>query len=134
MMRRVTSTSPGYNSGPGGKDCQHEPKGNHGISGGTWRYAVVEETRAVSLSVLAVDYPPNVDRSRLPVFMRRPQGEAICWHEASGDKPCDLLPGGKCNGECSYLAGGEFWDEHHVGEQFEQPESFWIALESRLPE
>ena len=136
-MQRVSALSPGFNCGPGGRDCQHTPKGDHGCSGGTWRYAVVEDTRAVSLTVLALDYPPSVDRSRFSEFMLRPQGEAMCWHEASGDgelRPCDLLPGGKCQGDCSYLQAGQFWEEHHVGDQFEQPESFWIALESRLPE
>lgn len=132
--RRISDSEPGFNCGPGGRDCQHGVKGNHGISGGRWRYAVVEgEQRAVSLSVLAVDYPPEVDRSRFSERMRHPMGEAMCFHEADANgKPCDLLPGGKCAGDCGYLQAGEFWNEHHVGEQFEQPESFWLALEALL--
>lgn len=137
MVKRVSDREPGFNCGPGGRDCQHGVKGDHGISGGRWRYGVVSEDglHGVSLSVLAVDYPPEVDRTRFTERMRHPMGEAVCFHHAAEDgKPCDLLPGGKCAGDCSYLQAGEFWDAHHVGEQFEQPDSFWIALEARLPD
>lgn len=135
MTRRMSSTEPGFDCGPGGRDCLHDPKGNHGCSGGRWRYAVIDGDSAVSLTVLAHDYPPTVDRSRLPESLRRPLPEALCFHEACEDgEPCDLVPGGKCRGDCSYLHSGEFWDEHHVGDEFVQPESFWLALESRLPE
>lgn len=136
-MKRTSEKRPGFNCGPGGRDCQHETKGDHGISGGVWRYGVVSEDgqHGVTLTVLATEYPPSVDQRRFSDFMRHPQGEAICYHHASETaEPCDLLPGGKCTGDCSYLDGGRFWDDHHQGEQFEQPESFWIALEARLPE
>lgn len=136
-MRRVSRTRPGYSCGPAGRDCQHEHKGDHGINGGTWYYAVVSDDglRAVSLSVLAADYPPEVDRSRFSERMKHPMGEAICFHEAKADgRDCDVLPGGKCDGDCSWLQAGELWDGHHVGEQFEQPDSFWCALEARLPD
>lgn len=140
-VRRVSKKRPGYNCGPGGSKCQHAKKGDHGIAGDEWLYSVTDADgrRAVTLQVFSSDYPPDVDRTRFSERMRKPMGACLFFHEAaSADmrqaQPCDLLPCGYCTGNVSYLQAQALWDDHHVGEQFEQPDSFWIALEAQLPE
>ncbi len=135
-MKRVTRIDPGYNCGTGGKDCQHEKRGDHGISSDSWYYAVTDETRAVSLLVFSGDYPPSVERATLPAKLQKPWGAYLHFHvaDSTNGEPCDLVSCGKCKMGVSCLEADECWEEHHVGEQREQPESFWVALESRLPE
>lgn len=138
-MKRVSQKRPGYNCGPGGSKCQHQKKGDHGIAADEWLYSVISDDgrHAVTLMVISADYPPDVDRRLFSERMNSPMGATLWFHEAAAadqGEPCDLLPCGRCTGDASYLAAQELWDEHHVGEQFEQPDSFWIALEARLPE
>jgi hypothetical protein len=134
-IRRVSSKRPGYDCGPDGSRCKHEKKGDHGIGGDEWLYAVTDGERAVSLLVLSGDYPPSVDRSLFTERMLKPWGAHLSVHESCGPDQgvaCDLLPCGRCTVDVSYLQAADLWDAHHVGEQFEQPESFWLALEARL--
>lgn len=130
-MKRTSSVEPGYNCGPGGRDCQHEQKGDHGISGGTWWYAVSQGPHAVSLSMLAREYPESV-KDVPPVLLRRSLG-TLSYHRADPDgSACDLVEGGRCELGTSFLGAQAFWDTYGDWTQPEQPEGFWLALEQEL--
>ncbi len=133
-MKRARGVLPGFDCGPRGCDCKHEKPGDHGISGGTWWYAVSDGPLAVSLSILAVDYPETVRRP-LPEFLRTPRAEVLTFHWADPNGvDCPHVVDGRCRCDGTYLGAAEFWEAHGDPKQSEQPESFWIALEAKLPE
>lgn len=133
-MKRLSGTQPGYNCGPRGAGCEHEQKGDHGISGGVWWYTVTEGDRAVSLSVLATDYPASVARP-LPAIIEKPLAADLAYHRADPEgKECPWVRGGRCTNDGSALGARGFWAEHGHDAQHEQPESFWLALEAELKE
>ncbi len=134
-MKRTSSVEPGYNCGPGGRDCQHEPKGDHGIDGGTWWYAVSQGAHAVSLSMLARDYPGGLEDAT-PQVRRVLLGRSLgtmAFHRADPDgATCDLVEGGRCQVDTTMLGATAFWDTYGDWTQAEQPEAFWLALEQEL--
>ena len=130
-MKRTSSVEPGYNCGPGGRDCQHEKKGDHGISGGTWWYAVSTGPHAASLSMLARDYPESV-KPVPPMLLERSLG-SLGFHKADPHGcACALVEGGRCEVDMTWLGATEFWDTYGDWTQAEQPEAFWLALEQEL--
>jgi hypothetical protein len=129
-MERKTIIRPGYDCRV---KCSHDPPGNHGIAGDEWVFVVMDGERAVSLSILSNDYPPTVEREHLPDVLREPITGALAWHRYHPDgHDCSWVAGGKCEHDVSYLEAGRFWKEHAVGNQSEQPASFWLALEEEL--
>jgi len=133
-MKRTSGVLPGFDCGTHGSRCKHEKKGDHGISGGTWWYAVSDGAHAVSLSVLAANYPDTVRRP-LPECLQRPKAEVLSFHRADPHgAECEYVDGGRCIGDATYLGASEFWEAHGNPAQNEQSEEFWIALECRLPE
>lgn len=129
MPTRTSHREPGYDCRVA---CEHEPKGEHGISGGDWWYAVSEGDRAVTLHVLGNEYPASVERPLPPILAG---GLAtLSWHEPDPDgRECQFI-GQKCKSDSSSIEGQRFWKEHACAAQFEQPESFWLALEEELRE
>lgn len=131
-MERVSKLFPGYDCR---KECQHEHRGEHGICADVWWYAVTDTTRAVALQVMSADYPASVERAELPRVLQGASGACMTFHvaDSESDRECGLVSCGKCRLDYTYLGARDFWKEHHVGEQRDQPESFWLALEARLP-
>jgi hypothetical protein len=57
----------------------------------------------------------------------------LSFHDADPNgSDCFLVEGGKCRNDCTYNGGCDFWKEHGDRTRFEQPESFWLALEAKL--
>ena len=132
MIERKSWETPGFNCGPEGRDCKHDPKGDHGIDGGSWWYVVSDGPRAVSLMVLANRYPESVARP-LPECLNKPMATGLTQHDADPDgRRCEWVEGGRCHCDSSYMAGGRLWEERGDPTQFEQPEAFWLALEAEL--
>lgn len=130
MRERKTIIRPGYDCRV---KCTHDPPGDHGICGDEWVFVVMDGPRAVSLNVLSADYPPTVERATLPGVLRKPMPSGLTVHHADPHgRECDWVTGGKCVCEVSWLWATAFWREYAVGQQSEQPESFWLALESEL--
>lgn len=126
-MKRDSKRFPGYDCT---RECKHDPPGDHGISGGEWRYSVTDGTHAVSLIVLASDYPESVERPLPPSLMSMLMA-TLLYHTAQADgNECNLLDGKPCMMDTSYLRGAALWREHGDRRQFEQPESFWLAMEA----
>jgi len=126
-MKRDSSKTAGYDCT---RECKHDPPGEHGISGGEWRYSVTDGAHAVSLMVLANEYPESVRRP-LPSFLESLLQATMMYHTAQLDgNECNLLDCGTCSLDTSCLGGAEFWEKHGDAAQFEQPESFWLALEA----
>jgi hypothetical protein len=123
-FERRSFKKPGYNCGPGGKDCQHDKKGNHGIHCEEWWYIVRQENFAISLSVFSGDYPDGLHN-------HKPRAVALSTHQRSAEGgPCDIFDD-RCIGDCTYLGAELFFDQ--VGcPRFEQNEIFWKALEAYL--
>lgn len=129
-MKRTMKIRPGYDCRV---ECKHEPPGDHGICGDEWTYGVSDGERAVVLSVLSTDYPASVDREALPGILGRPLPATLVFHVADPEGgPCDVLEGGRCRADVTYLGAGTFWRAHGDDRQSEQPEAFWLSLESEL--
>lgn len=129
-VRRGSRRDPGYDCRV---TCEHEEKGDHGISGGVWWYWVSDGERAVSLMVLTNDYPPSVERP-LPLALVEMCEGVLGYHTADPEgRECSMLAdGARCRSDESYIGGQSFWKKHGSPAQFEQPESFWAALEEEL--
>jgi hypothetical protein len=131
-MKRESGTRGGYNCGPGGRDCQHDPKGDHGIDGGVWWYVVSNGPRAVSLMVLATNFPESVDRA-ISALLKGPLATQLLHHIADPEgRECQYVEGGLCSCDGSYMAGSMLWKEYGDPTKPEQPEAFWLALEAEL--
>ena len=128
MVERKVQILPGYDCRV---ECKHERKGNHGIGAEAWFFVVTDGDRAVSLKVTSGQYPPSVAHSSDP-----PEGWCLATHVADPEgTACDYVAGGRCRGDFGFLMAGEFWEQWGKPElRTEQPESFWKALEARLPQ
>jgi hypothetical protein len=131
-MERKTIIRPGYDCRV---KCTHETPGDHGICGDEWVFIVMDGERAVSLNILSSDYPPTVERVGMPGILERAIPGALTWHRYAPDgHECPWVAGGTCENDSTYTGARDFWKAHAVGEQSEQPESFWKALEAELSE
>lgn len=140
--------------------CKHEPKGDHGISGGRWNYAVTtdEGDLALLLEIHADEYPETVpqrkawsERTRreatappspagwisgplahLSVHATFPTDIESC--EARGSLDCKLVrPCFIVADFCSDDAA-RLWRGSGQPWQYEPTERLWRALEERLAE
>ncbi len=154
-MKRISHRRSGYDClhAP----CQHTPKGDHGISGGAYHWAVVDGDVALSAMVHTQEFPETVPKAKRDEMARReaedirrglgPTG-SIGYHSAfpptredvlngPTKEPCDLLDVPCYNAGDSYLAIREelrpvmAFDANGLP-TFEQPEAFWLALEAKL--
>lgn len=134
-MRREHWVTPGYDCRT---ECKHQVKGEHGICGDQWVYAVTDGKRAVSISVITPRFPESVDLALHPPDVRavleRYFATALTLHEADPDgMPCKLVDGGLCSvGWATYFGAQRFWKAWGDERQPEQSEAFWRALESEL--
>jgi hypothetical protein len=143
-MKRLTSRTPGYDCR--NAPCQHEEKGDHGISGGYWRFVVVadEGDLALVLTVFADDYPDTVpaavrkrwrdDRARdlltsLDVCSLFPTDRDDVGHSG---RPCEWLGVPCFRGWSSSLQGAELLKASGHPYQAEPTEALWLALEEKL--
>ncbi len=134
VRARFHYETPGYDcvATPCGKrGCGTHPGANHGVHCPEWNYIVSDGTIAVSLQVFSGLYP----RGRtIP-----PRGATMTTHAAfitdmdsREPNPCAYLDAGTCySAGTTYCGAQEFFEAHGVP-QYEQPESFWRALEAEL--
>lgn len=68
MVKRIAFKTPGYDClhAP----CQHEKKGEHGISGGSYLWAVKTRDMALELSLSAHEYPSTVPAEKVEPMLR----------------------------------------------------------------
>lgn len=144
-MERISHRESGYDCRV---ECKHDRKGDHGIHGGRYLWSVRDGDVAVVLAVFAADYPETVEqRSRF----RREKGllGSVFVHATFPTERSDLLKPPHPN--CDFLGGQacwEIWDStlatddfkpvvafhSEGGPLFDQPETFWQALEAWLTE
>lgn len=114
---------------------------NHGISGERWEYVVSNEKAALRLVVSTDIMPPTVPGSHMASTHARPlkerrQGAYLSLHRVPDNgngEACDLLPNGRCIPEdLGALYVDRFFKEHGDPSEFDQPESFWNAMEDEL--
>ncbi len=149
-LRRITSVTPGYDCArhPCGKgNCGKTSGGNHGIHCDEWWYALTDGQIALSFTVWSGIFPPSVpsDVSIRLSFGRDKvaQGVNIASHIgfpidresvriplSPGVSACEYLdPGLNCHdGHGSVLKAEAFFNKYGT-DSYEQPESFWQALE-----
>ncbi len=148
MDRRSTKTA-GRDCISVPDSCPHTPKcgGKYGRAGERWLYVTVANDGLTALSLaIATDIlpvtSPYVDQeaSRKPLAERRtgsdlslhavfPIDNEILRRGAPG-AVCEFLVGGRCHvGYTSALDADRFFRAYGDPTQFEQPESFWQALE-----
>jgi hypothetical protein len=146
-MKRKAEKVPGYDCGWHGEKCQHERKGEHGISGGYYLYSVVAEEGdvAVVFTVHAAEYPDTIEEPRRSQCIASATADAPCFYHVHaafplemsqvGGEPivCAYLPGGSCYGDGGHFSGAsEILQAHGRPGAFEQPEAFWLELEEIL--
>lgn len=146
-MKRLSHIRPGYDCTrhPCGRgNCGKTAGGNHGIHGDEWCYFIVDGDAALGLIVYTSDYPASVPAgvyrhekhsrgSDLSLHVSFPTEREQIAHGSTGNE-CDLLSTGRCFVVYSgCLVADEFF-EKHGHDSFEQPESFWLALETRFIE
>jgi hypothetical protein len=135
MTRRFTHEKKGYDCKH--VPCQHNPPGDHGISGGRWIFALASQNHAVSLTICTSFYPETVPRtgwlSGWPEVKTHVTGIVI-FHRAvdAGGDECDFLAPRRCETEIGgYLICDQF--APLLADTFEpQSEAFWAKLESLL--
>ncbi len=156
-MKRLSWKRPGYDCMHA--PCQHEKKGDHGISGGLYTWAVVtdEGDIGVDLCISAQEWPETIPvEKRVEMYLherrRFREGRltgSIGIHstfatdrdglrpEAKGRLDCKLVTP-CCAVDSSYLAADGFAKVLQTGADgfpiFEQGEPFWQALEAWLAE
>lgn len=143
-MKRFTSTKLGHDCVryPCGKNgCGKVPGNDHGIADDTWYYVVGDGEVALSLSVRSGKFPESVPRE-FAVQYGRAKGSFFCLHATfpvdkedlrlDKSRACDYLDHCYDAGTWSTEAGAFF--EAHGKQSFEQPESFWVALEAKFAE
>lgn len=144
-MRRHSAIMPGYDCRT---ECKHEKKGEHGIHGDEWHYAVIVDLIALSLTVYTDIFPPTVARwnADLPIEERR-HGADLTFHvgfPTNREEMRDYNPTvwgkaclhvGRCDDSSTTALGADkFFRDHGDPRQFEQAEGFWKALEAHLQE
>lgn len=141
-MKRLFNRVPGY-------DCIRKPCGVngcgthrgscHGIHNEVWRYVVIDGDIALALMVGSGVYPETVPEEHRH-DPDKPSGDYLFLHIGFPTKREQLLPGAAAPEECEYVgkcyageagSAARFVEAHFVGKTFEQPESFWLALEGR---
>ena len=138
-MERLTFQRPGYDCRT---KCVHEVKGDHGIHCDEWWYVVKDGDVAVSLNIFSGIWPktaPHVPSALDPD--RWPMAADLTVHVAfpvdeysQEERECQWVEGGKCYGcHSSTLWAADFYKKHGV-DKYEQPESFWLALEKLCKE
>lgn len=135
-MERVAFKRSGYDCKY--SPCEHTPKGDHGIHGEEWWYVVKDGDRAVSCFVMTHRFPPTVPSRVLAGEPNRPGSVGFhrAWSESEYDyevKGCEWIDGGGCYSSTSYCLADEVFALGNA-DTFEQPEDFWLCLESLLPE
>lgn len=139
-MERISFKQPGFDCR---KKCKHTPKGDHGIHCEEWFYAVREGDFALSITVYSPNWPDTVEPEtvqRLNKFL--PEATCLSMHHAKpeylgeDEQPCQFVEGGTCYGNYTRfgLDVDRFWKAHARSSGFEQPESFWKAMERRFQE
>lgn len=152
-MKRITRAVRGYDCR---KVCEHEHKGDHGISGGHYVWALVnaEGDIAISLNIHVTNFPESVEPWAVTRAEQRMRDDlasgsgplgVLCYHTAfptSAEQvltehagPCDFLSGKLCfDAGSSGLATREFpytLDKRRLI-ALTQGEEFWTAMEARL--
>ena len=119
------------------KPCQHDPPGDHGISGGRWIFAVSTGQAAVVLVVLTSFYPDTVPKGGwIPGWPSRRDIVTGCL---------ELHLPVQSGNDCEYMESGHCTVEHlgyGICDQFgpllsdtlePQSEEFWAKLGEFLP-
>lgn len=134
-LKRFSERVPGY-------DCRHAPsqhktKGDHGISGGAWIFAVSAGSVAVAIRICTSFFPETVPvahrHSGWPVVKNSITGMLGFHHADPQGEECEFVDGGRCRTETGgFLVCDEFASV--LAEMFDpQPEQFWTKLASFLP-
>ena len=136
-MQRQLIIRPGYDHREADKG--QPPEKQYGICSEAWIYIVRGERSAVTLDMMSNRYPPSVNPETMPGDVRRilygPMVGVLYMHTPDPEgRECDLVPGGKCRGESTYLGARDFWAQYGDPTQPEQSEAFWQALEKELEE
>jgi len=116
-------------------ECQHTPKGEHGQSSSEWLYIIGSGDAALTLIVMSGEYPdgtrrpPDARDLTLHVAWRTEQSDV---RSSSLGEGCDYVDGGRCFRAASTIVGARDFFVAHGQSTFEQPESFWTALEDKF--
>ena len=140
-MTRYTDKRPGFRCPQDHPQCVGKHPGQqHGRHDDEWLYTVSDGEVALTLTVYSNEYrgepyPGNEERKIRGADLSAHVGwptEAEAIRNGFEGQKCEYLTGGRCWSDFSSgLQAGEFFD--NCGEPtFEQPERFWLALESRL--
>ena len=132
FTRRI-SFETGYDHCDFGTDCGC--KGTHGRHGMTMRFDLVGRKGAVGWSSTLMDvYPGNVNHGKTTNAKFGMYSGAVSTHAPTGDESyqhkskCNLLSGGECYGDNSYLAGDAVLDafvSHGPGGVWRELEAFY---------
>lgn len=146
-MKRTSKKRPGFDCirHPCGRNgCGTRPGASHGVHSEEWIYAVSDGDVGIVLLIFSGVFPSTVPPS--PEIDRlMPMAAGMQFHvgfptdDESEPQECEYVAGGTCyqgpGRYLSYLGSDEFMRAHFdEGAGFDQPESFWLALESQLAE
>jgi hypothetical protein len=156
MIKRTSRRIPGYDCTrhPCGKNrCGTNQGSNHGIHNEEWEYVISNGEVSLSLHVSSGIYPDSVPKQH---DADKPCGSVISLHVGFPLSPgqvagrlednaqsCDFVSSGHCYQGiqwCGYVVAREFTNQHFVRRDpshvsladFEQPKSFWKALEAQF--
>jgi hypothetical protein len=142
-VKRFSQVVPGYDCirYPCGRNGRRKPAGaSHGVHCDEYQYTVSDGRLALSIVVYSGKYPSSVPPdNRLDHLF--PNGAGLRLHvgypnvESDGENDCEYVNGGKCycNSIVSFTKSDEFVRSHFRAESgFNQPESFWNALEDEF--
>lgn len=125
--RRGRQFIPAYDCGPGGRDCKHAKKGDHGQHCDDWMFVVARPGFAVSLEVFAGNFPRGQQG--------RPSGANLNIHSSKQLYEWDAkpIPGCRfieapCFTDGTSLGAQSFYETHGSG-KYDETEWFWRALE-----
>jgi hypothetical protein len=144
-LQRISSKTPGYDCirNPCGKyGCGTNPGSSHGVHNEEWLYVVKDGDVAMSLLVGSRVYPETVPQ-REEWRREGPRGNDLTLHvgfpvdrdeiAGTGTDKCEFVSGGTCypGGRWSTAIGADRFVKRFfvVDAGFEQPETFWRALE-----
>lgn len=144
-MKRIEWHTPGFDCRA---DCQHTPKGDHGISGGRHVFAVQtdEGDVAVVLDLFGAEFPDTVPadvRARMMEDRAIDPMPSISYHAAfpteredvgkRGERDCRVLkPGAGCFVVAQYSDVGRWFRAVGGVSGRVQSEEVWLALEAML--
>lgn len=136
--RRGRQLVAGYDCGPDGRDCKHEPKGNHGQHCDDWIFVIAAPGFAVSLEVFSGEYPrgplgvPEMDRPLAASVVKHSPSQLYDFAPDPSAKHCGFIDG-PCWSDAGSLMARDFYELHGHG-TFDETESFWLALEGLFSE